>query len=76
MFFDEIIDSLEMVKEEVGIPKNLKQKINEIINILLDEKESEEIRSHKAEALLEEISDDNSLQAFVRTQIYQVISLM
>ncbi len=76
MSFNEIIESLEILKEEVGLPKNLKIKINQIMKILLNDEESEEIRSHKAETILEEMSSDTSLQSFVRTQIYQITSLM
>ncbi len=75
MEFENIIESLEMLKEDVGIPKNLKIKINNIISILNSKEESEEIRCHKAEAILEEASNDSSLQPFIRTQIYQIVSL-
>ena len=75
MEFQEVIEALEMLKEEVGIPKNFRIKINNIIKILNNSEEDKEIRSHKAEAILEETSNDNALQPFVRTQIYQIISL-
>ncbi len=70
-----MIESLEMLKEEVGIPKNFRIKINNIIKILNNSEEDKEIRGHKAEAILEETSNDSALQPFVRTQIYQIISL-
>ena len=76
MEFQEVIDALEMLKGDVGIPKNLKIKINNIIKILNNSEEDKEIRGHKAEAILEETSNDNALQPFVRTQIYQIISLL
>ena len=76
MEFDEVIEALEMLKEDVGIPKNLKIKIDEIIVILNNEEEAKEIRSHKAESILEDISSDSSLQSFIRTQIYQIMSLL
>ena len=76
MEFDEVIEALAMLKEDVGIPKNLKIKIDEIIVILNNEEEAKEIRSHKAESILEDISSDSSLQSFIRTQIYQIMSLL
>lgn len=76
MEFQEVINALEMLKEEVGIPKNLKTKINTIISILNNSEEDKEIRCHKAEAILSEVSNDNALQPFIRTQIYQIISLL
>ena len=76
MEFDEVIEALEMLKEEVGIPKGLKIKFDEIIAILNNEQEAKEIRSHKVGAILEDISSDSSLQSFIRTQIYQIMSLL
>ena len=76
MTFSQVLDSLEMLKEDVGIPKNLKLKINNIIQILNNKEESEETRAHKCCSILDEISEDNSLQPFVRTQIYQIVSLL
>jgi uncharacterized protein (UPF0147 family) len=75
MAFEQVKKGLEMLKEEVGIPKSLKSKVDQIIIILNNSKDSEETRSHKAEAILSEVSNDSALQPFVRTQIYQIISL-
>ena len=76
MEFDQIIDSLEMIKEDVGIPKNLKLKIDKIKSILNNKDEEIEIRTHKAGVILDEISNDSSIQPFIRTQIYQIVSLL
>ncbi len=76
MEFAEVIEALKMLKQEVGIPKNLKSKIDNIILILTNEDESQETRVHKSEAILDEISNDSSLQPFIRTQIYQIVSLL
>jgi len=76
MSFSEVIESLKILKDDVGIPKNLKSKIDNLINILNNEEESKEIRAHKCCAILDEISEDSLLQPFVRTQIYQIVSLL
>ncbi len=76
MSFSEVIDALKMLKEDIGIPKNLKSKIDNIVKILNNEEESKEIRAHKCSAILDEISEDSLLQPFVRTQIYQIVSLL
>ena len=75
MDYQEVIGSLEMSKGDVGIPKSLKTKINNIIAILNNKEEDKEISCHKVVAILEEVSNDSSLQPFIRTQIYQIISL-
>lgn len=76
MDFNEVKEALEMLKEEEGIPKSLKTKVDNIITILNNEEEAQEIRVHKVEAILDEISSDSSLQPFIRTQIYHIISLL
>jgi len=77
MSFNNVIASLEMLRdEEESLPKSFKTKISVIISILNIEKEDEDIRKHKAEALLDEISEESSLPSFVRTQIYQIVSLL
>jgi uncharacterized protein (UPF0147 family) len=76
MEFAEVIGALKMLKQEVGIPKNLKSKIDNIILILNNQGESQETRVHKAEIILDEVSNDSSLQPFIRTQIYQIVGLL
>ncbi len=76
MEFAEVIDALKMLKQEIGIPKNLKLKVDNIIIILNNQEESKETRSHRVGVILDEISNDTSLQSFVRTQIYHIVSLL
>jgi uncharacterized protein (UPF0147 family) len=76
MDFEQAISGLEMLKEEIGIPKNLKAKINLIIEILDNDSEDPDVRANKSAAILDEISCDTSLQSFVRTQLYQIISFL
>ncbi len=75
MNFKEVIDALEFLKED-DVPKSLTQKIEKIIIMLKNNNESEQIRLHKLETFLEELSNDVSLQPFIRTQVYHIISLL
>ena len=57
------------------VPKNIKTKMGEIIAVLKDETEVS-IRVNKALHELDEISDDSNLQAFTRTQIWNIASML
>ena len=73
------IESVEPVlselKEDVTVPRNVRLKIEKILEILKDEKEIQ-IKISKALNELEEIAGDVNLQSYTRTQIWNVISIL
>jgi len=71
----EIIDVLGELKADSTVPKNVKAKIDTIISALSDKVEAP-IRVHRALNELEEISDDNNIQAYTRAQIWNVVSML
>ena len=68
---DEIIQALTMLKEDEGVPKNVRAKIDIIITDLKDETD---ISSKIGKSLhhLDGISEDMNLPPFIRTQIYSI----
>ncbi len=70
-----ILEVLKELSEDSTVPKNVKAKVLEVIEIL---KSSEELSLKISKALqeLEEISDDNNLQSFTRTQIWNITSML
>jgi uncharacterized protein len=73
--FEEILDFLEELKDDNTIPRNIKGKIENIIEILNSDADYN-ISKDKALNELEDISNDNNLQSFTRTQIWSVISML
>ncbi|MEK6917051.1 MAG: UPF0147 family protein [Nanoarchaeota archaeon] len=71
----ETIEILQELLEDHTVPKNVRLKIQEIINSL-NEKADLSIKVNKALSLLDEISDDNNLQAYTRTQIWNIASML
>ncbi|MBL7054895.1 UPF0147 family protein [Candidatus Woesearchaeota archaeon] len=74
----EINDPIEILTElegDVTVPKNVRSIIKSIIKNL---KEEAEISTKVSKALndLDEIADDVNLQAYTRTQIWNVVSLL
>ena len=68
-----IVTMLSELKDDTTVPKNVRFKIEYIINVLND-KTKKEINVSKALNELEEIADDVNLQSYTRTQIWNAIS--
>jgi hypothetical protein len=71
-----LIESLEEVKTDSTVPKNVKSKIQEIITVLKDDSLELSIKVDKAQAELEEISSDTNIQSFTRTQLWNIVSML
>lgn len=72
---EDIISVLEEVMRDATVPKNVRTKIEEIISAL-NEDSDQSLRVNKALNLLDEISDDNNIQPYTRTQIWNIASLL
>jgi len=72
---DEIIQALTNLKEDDGVPKNVRSKIDIIISDLKDESDLS-MKVGKSLHNLDEISEDLNLPPFIRTQIWNVSSML
>jgi len=73
---DGIIDVLSELTEDNTVPKNVKVKI-EKIKVSLSEKGTEmSLKINKALDLLDEVSDDNNLESYTRTQLWNIASML
>jgi uncharacterized protein (UPF0147 family) len=73
--FSSVIEALNELKNDSGIPKNLKNKILEMLNDLKQTEDNSMI-INKLLSELEDISSDINLQPFVRTQLYNISSML
>ncbi len=72
----EVIKTLEELKEDdISVPRNVKTRIDEAIAVLQEDNEIS-FKINKALDMLEEAGDDVNLQAFTRTQIWNIVGLM
>ena len=71
----EIIDALSELSNDSAVPKNVKNKISNMINILEDDSELS-IRINKVLNELDEIADDPNMQAYTRIEILNIVSLL
>lgn len=70
-----IIETLQELEEDATVPKNVRLKIQNIINSLKEDTEKT-IKISKALNELDEIADDVNLQSYTRTQIWNVVSVL
>jgi uncharacterized protein (UPF0147 family) len=71
----EISQVLNALKNDEGLPKNIKAKIDEIIIALADDTDLS-AKVGKSLHTLDEISEDLNIQPFIRTQIWNVSSML
>jgi uncharacterized protein (UPF0147 family) len=72
---EEVIQALTALKEDEGVPKNVRIKIDSIMRDLSDETDLS-MKVGKSLHNLDEISEDLNLPAFIRTQIWNVSSML
>ena len=73
--FAQVIEALEQLKEESAVPRNVRMKIETSIHAL-QEQGVVSLRASKALHELEDVAEDNNMQPHIRTQIFNVVSLL
>lgn len=73
--FKNVIDLLSEISEDTTTPKNVKGKMLQIIAILREDVD-DSIKKNKVLYELDEIVNDNNMQQYIRTQIWNVVSLL
>ncbi len=72
-----IIEALEELLNDNTVPRNIKSRVEEVIIIFKTENgEDMSIKINKALSELDDISDDANIQAFTRTQIWNIVSML
>lgn len=61
--------------DDSSTPKNVKIKSEEVICILESEGDTS-INVSKALNILEELSDENNIESYIRTQIWHIVSML
>ena len=70
----EILDTLENLHGDNAIPKNIRFKIKEAMNILNDNQKNMDLRVDTSIEHLGELSDDPNLPSYSRTEIWGIVS--
>ena len=73
--FEEVIYALTELEQDSLVPKNIKTKINGMLEFIKENSDSS-MKINKLLAELEEISCDVNLQPFIRTQFWDISSML
>ncbi len=71
-----IVEQIEMMQEEKELPKNIKAKLQHIIEILKAEGQETSLKIDKALSELEEISEDVNIPSDVRMDLFNLSSIL
>ncbi len=70
-----ILDALLELEQDSAVPRNIKDKIQRTI-VTLQGDEDIPIKVDKALQELDDVADDINLQAYTRTQIWNIVSML
>lgn len=71
---EKALELLEDIMRDRGVPRNVKSSIEESINNLKAEEESENVRISTVIGVLDESSNDPNISLYARTKIWDVVS--
>jgi uncharacterized protein (UPF0147 family) len=73
---NDALEILNELKDDNTLPKNVRSAVMRIIDYLKDDSDELSIRVDKAMQELEDISSDINVQAYSRTQLWHVVSML
>ncbi len=72
----DVIASISELQDDTTVPKNVKEKVQKILETLRDEKAELSMRVDKALQILDDVAEDSNLQSYTRTQIWNIVSML
>jgi uncharacterized protein (UPF0147 family) len=69
------VDNIKEISEDITLPRNVKHKL-EIITEILENSGDISMRISKAIHELEDLVEEKNLQAYSRTQLFNIISIL
>lgn len=72
---NQILEALTELSEDNTVPRNVKSKITSAIEALQEDTDNC-LKFNKAIQCLDDISNDTNIEAYTRTQIWNVVSLL
>jgi uncharacterized protein (UPF0147 family) len=71
---EKALELLEDIMRDRGVPRNVKSSIEESINSLKKEKETDNVKISTVISVLDEASNDPNISLYARTKIWDVVS--
>lgn len=71
---EKALELLEDIMNDRGVPRNVKNAIDDSMNQLKEEKESDNVKISTVISVLDEASNDPNISLYARTKIWDVVS--
>ena len=72
----EVIEGLSQIESDVSVPKNVKFRVKNAMIALEDNGKQLDIKIDKALEELSDVDNDPNLPAYIRTQIWNIVSVL
>ncbi|MDO8642807.1 MAG: UPF0147 family protein [Candidatus Woesearchaeota archaeon] len=72
----QILDAIAELQDDTTVPKNIKTKLQVISTMIKEEKADKRMVINKALDQLGELSEDVNIQAYTRTQLWNIVSML
>ena len=70
---EEICNDLEMLHEDYTVPKRVRKEAQDTKKMLLDDKESLDVRIASAISILDELASDSNVPSHARTTLWSIL---
>jgi len=74
--FEEVINLIQQIANDRTVPRNIRTKCDESIEILQNEKEDAAVRVNTVISNMDEVSNDPNIPMYTRTQIWNIVSIL
>ena len=71
---DQVCDGLDMINEDVSIPRNIRRGAEEVKQLLLHKSDAQDVRVATAISRLDELANDPNIPLHGRTLIWNIMS--
>lgn len=72
---DQAIFAIQELSDDSQTPKNVRERLSATLRFLSQESDVK-LKVHRALNELESLADDSSVQSYLRTQIFNIVSLL
>tara|TARA_B100000809_G_scaffold148404_1_gene145882 strand:+ start:2054 stop:2323 length:270 start_codon:yes stop_codon:yes gene_type:complete len=75
-FFDNAMSSLNQLATSPSTPRNIRKSITNLLGELKSEEYSMSVRAANTTSLLDDITQDPNMPSYVRTSLWQIVSML
>ena len=75
-FLDNAMSSLDQLATSPSTPRNIRKSISSLLEELKSEEYSMSVRAANTTSLLDDITQDPNMPSYVRTSLWQIVSML